>query len=54
MKTLAGIISAATGTAAFASWLLTIWSEQTGEWLYTAILLSGTAWISSMIASDAY
>lgn len=52
MRKLAGIIAATTGTAAFTSWLLTIWSNQTGQWLYTALLLSLTAWISAMVASE--
>lgn len=53
MKTLLSIVSAGTGTAAFASWFFAIWSDHQGkEWLATAVLLTFTAWATGMLASD--
>lgn len=36
MKALLSIVSAGTGTAAFAAWILAIWSEQQTEWITLA------------------
>ena len=52
MKTLLSIVSAGTGTGAFAAWIFAIWSEQQTEWMLTAALLTLTAWVTGMLASE--